>query len=142
MFTPLSWIVLIAGTFILQKGAPKNLYENKLYSPTIFVKLLSGALNKTALDSGVYPHYTKPDSGEWEWLSLANKDRGWAAGFYPAMMYLLNERQSACDGLAPVANWAALGREWSAPLAQLGSSNTIQSSIGMASFPFQEELKL
>jgi hypothetical protein len=103
--------------------------------------MLTGALNSSALAAGLFPHYTTPDSGRWEWFSLANND-GWAAGFFPSMMYLLNERQSACNGLAPFVDWAGLGREWSTPLTQLQSSNTIQNSIGIASFPFQEELRM
>ena len=138
MFFLLSWVLFIASTSIICGAL--NLTQNKLYAPDIYVKILSGAMNGSALEAGLFPHYTTQDSGRWEWFSLASSD-GWPSGFFPSMMYLLNERQSACNGLAPVANWLGLGRYWSAPLLNLQMSNTIQSSIGMASFPFQDELK-
>jgi len=141
----LSWVLLSA--FSLSTALALNLTSNKLYATQTYTKLLTGALNSSALSSNLYPHYTTKDSGRWEWFGLSapntdGKGDGWPAGFFPSMMYLLNEREGACKGLAPLADWVSLGRAWSTPLLALHTNNTIQDSIGLASLPFQDELKV
>jgi hypothetical protein len=134
----IAW-VLLATSVLASDDKKLRLLGNPLYGVENPEKVFATSQNSGALNSGYYPEYTTPD-GKWVWVS-SSTPAGWSSGFFPSMLYLMAERETLCPGLAPNVDWITLGRAWNTPLLQLQSKNTIQSAIGMAAFPFMDEIK-
>jgi hypothetical protein len=135
----LPWALLAISTSVIAKDL--KLSSNHLYERITTEKVFAASHNDGALQNGCYPQYTTRDTGKWIWEPISSPS-GWTSGFFPSMLYLMGEREKLCPGLAPNVDWTFLGRAWSNPLLKLQSNNTIQSSIGMAAFPFIDELKV
>lgn len=114
----------------------------ELFSPLIFQKALRVASNFSS--PTLYPQYTDV-SGEWLYFKLNT----WTTGFFPSLLYALDERVAMCSNstLNPAntpdgTDWLSLARMWSAPETGMERTNTLGHDVGFVSFPFQDELKV
>ncbi|KAH8832000.1 glucuronyl hydrolase [Flagelloscypha sp. PMI_526] len=112
----------------------------ELYSSIIPQKVL--ATYQKIPDPIQYPQITTT-SGTWQ---LSGADQ-WTSGFFPAIVYALEERTRLCgasesNGLN-IANWVDLGRALTSGLAALEiHNNNVGHDVGFLSFPFVYELQI
>lgn len=116
---------------ICNRNAPAA--SSLITSPLIFSKYEKTSSNYRA---NSYPSITSK-TGTWDWYG----NDYWTSGFFPGLLYLLNERRNLCPGKTNV-DWLARARQWSASLVPLQSHNTVGHDTGFLSYPYSSELKI
>ncbi|KAG7453040.1 glucuronyl hydrolase [Guyanagaster necrorhizus] len=133
-----SFIDILASAFLVAHLAFAQTVTTDLYSSLIPSKVLATA-NKL---NNQFPQYTDSTAGVWQLFSADT----WTSGFFPATLYALETRQSLCEATSAnglnAADWAELGRQTSAGLAPLTTSNSVGHDVGFLSFPYVEELSI
>ncbi|KAK0458542.1 glycoside hydrolase family 88 protein [Desarmillaria tabescens] len=132
------WFFTFTSFFLAVHLALAQTVSTNLYSSLIPSKVLATA-NKL---NNKFPQYTDSTAGVWQLFSADT----WTSGFFPATLYALEKRKSLCgetsaNGLS-AADWADLGRQTSAGLAALTTSNSVGHDVGFLSFPYVDELSI
>jgi hypothetical protein len=106
--------VAVAGSLIFTVAQAELNLHGRTASPTslilsdaIYERYLHSAQNSTP---GLFPHLTDAAG---RWTSMPTD--WWTSGFYPGVLYLLQERQTLCPNTSPTAkntDWLGLARRW------------------------------
>jgi hypothetical protein len=108
-----------------------------LYSQTISTKL--NTTTELSRYSGTYPQVTDhSEPAKWQYLDVNQ----WTTGFFPAIMYEMNKRQTLCPAYSDGIHWLTRARKWSDGLLPMADGNKQRHDQGFLSLPFVAELAM
>ncbi|KAI0035034.1 d-4,5 unsaturated-glucuronyl hydrolase-like protein [Vararia minispora EC-137] len=112
---------------------PAHLFDN-----LISAKLLT-TYNAQPPVPSLWPEYTSPTTGVWQYFGLPT----WTSGFFPATFYALHERSILCPrlGLDEKA-WLSRGRASSTGELPLLNRSGLDHDVGFMSYPFMDEIRM